>query len=114
YTDWERVRTAAAQSSSAKTTVKSSAKTDVQDVPAASAKQKKLSYKEQREMEELPILIAKLEAEQKAISQQLADPDLYKQKPQEVRRLNQRFAEIDEQLMEALEKWEAIEARNKA
>ncbi|MGZ3241579.1 MAG: ATP-binding cassette domain-containing protein [Burkholderiaceae bacterium] len=114
YTDWERVRATVAQASSAKTTAKSNAKTDAQEVATTSAKQKKLSYKEQREMEELPILIAKLEAEQKAISQQLADPDLYKQKPQEVRRLNQRFAEIDEQLMEALEKWEAIEARNKA
>jgi ATP-binding cassette subfamily F protein uup len=113
YTDWERVRATAAQSSSAKTTAKSSAKADAQEV-AASAKQKKLSYKEQREMEELPILIAKLEDEQKTISQQLADPDLYKQKAQEVQRLNQRFAEIDEQLMEALEKWEAIEARSKA
>jgi ABC transport system ATP-binding/permease protein len=114
YTDWERVRAAAAQSSSAKTNAKSNAKTDAQEVTATSAKQKKLSYKEQREMEELPILIAKLEAEQKAISQQLADPDLYKQKAQEVQRLNQRFAEIDEQLMGALEKWEAIEARSKA
>jgi ABC transport system ATP-binding/permease protein len=114
YTDWERVRTTAAQSSSAKTTAKSNAKTDVQEAPTSSAKQKKLSYKEQREIEELPILIAKLEAEQKAISQQLADPDLYKQKAQEVQRLNQRFAEIDEQLMGALEKWEAIEARSKA
>ncbi|MGZ3254149.1 MAG: ATP-binding cassette domain-containing protein, partial [Burkholderiaceae bacterium] len=114
YTDWERVRATAAQSSSAKTAGKSSAKTDAQEAPASSTKQKKLSYKEQREMEELPILIAKLEAEQKAISQQLADPDLYKQKAQQVQRLNQRFAEIDEQLMGALEKWEAIEARSKA
>ena len=113
YTDWERVRATAAQSSSAKSSAKTSAKADAQEASAPPAKQKKLSYKEQREMEELPVLIAKLEAEQKAISQQLADPDLYKQKPQEVQRLNQRFAEIDEQLMGALEKWEAIEARSK-
>jgi ATP-binding cassette subfamily F protein uup len=113
YTDWERVRSTAVQPSSAKGAVKANAKADTKEVTASAAKQKKLSYKEQREMEELPVLIAKLEAEQKAISQQLADPDLYKQKPQEVQRLNQRFAEIDEQLMEALEKWEAIEARNK-
>ncbi|MGE5651498.1 MAG: ABC transporter ATP-binding protein, partial [Bacillota bacterium] len=77
------------------------------------AKPKKLSYKEQRELETLPQLIADLEAEQKTISEQLADPELYRQRPEEVQRLNERFAEIDELLMESLEKWEAIEAKAK-
>ena len=111
YSDWERVRAKppAAQAGSAK----GGAKADAKDAPAA-AKQKKLSYKEQRELDELPILIAKLETEQKAISEQLTDPDLYKRKPDEVKRLNERFAELDGLLIEALEKWEVIEARNKA
>lgn len=111
YTDWERVR--ATTASAIKNDSKAAIKPDAKEVQATSAKQKKLSYKEQRDLERLPLLIAKLENEQKAISQQLADPDLYKQKPYEVQRLNQRFSEIDEQLMEALEKWEAIDARNK-
>jgi ATP-binding cassette subfamily F protein uup len=38
---------------------------------------------------------------------------LYKQKPDEVKRLNDRFAEIDGLLLESLEKWEVIEARTK-
>jgi ATP-binding cassette subfamily F protein uup len=112
YSDWERVRASGSQNAP-KAPVKTNAKSDAQEVPPTASKQKKLSYKEQRDLEELPVLIAKLEAEQKTISQQLADPDLYKQKPQEVQRLNQRFAEIDEQLMETLEKWEAVEARSK-
>ena len=58
-------------------------------------------------------LIAQLEAEQKRISEQLADPDLYKQGPDEAVRLNARFAEIDAQLLESLERWETIEARAK-
>ncbi|WP_211466959.1 ATP-binding cassette domain-containing protein [Collimonas silvisoli] len=108
YTDWERVRpTQSAVIAKAKAEAKAE---PVQPV----AKQKKLSYKEQRELEELPQLITKLEAEQKAISSQLADPDLYKQKPDEVKRLNERFAEIDGLLLESLEKWEVIEARSKA
>ena len=79
----------------------------------APAKGKKLSYKEQRELEALPGLIAALEAEQKEISQKLADPELYRQRPEEVQKLNDRFAEIDMLLLENLEKWEAIEARSK-
>ena len=110
YTDWERVRDRPVPAAA-----KPAAKTEPKNAPAAPApKQKKLSYKEQRELDELPLLIAKLEAEQKAISAQLADPGLYKSKPDEVKRLNERFAELDGLLMEALEKWEVIEARGKA
>jgi ATP-binding cassette subfamily F protein uup len=111
YTDWERVRATAQASLKAtpKAEVKAAPKENVQ----APKQQKKLSYKEQRELETLPQLISDLEAEQKTISEQLADPDLYRQRPDEVQRLNNRFAEIDELLMESLEKWEAIEAKAK-
>ncbi len=60
----------------------------------------------------MPDLIAGLEEEQKSISQRLADPDLYRQHADEAQRLNRRFAEIDELLMQALEKWEQIEGGN--
>jgi ATP-binding cassette subfamily F protein uup len=110
YSDWERVRSAAAERNPAKTDARSDAKA----APvAAAAKQKKLSYKEQRELESLPALIAQLETEQKSISEKLADPDLYKKSADEALRLNQRFAEIDGLLLANLEKWEAIEARSK-
>jgi ATP-binding cassette subfamily F protein uup len=115
YSDWERVRLvnlpiSPVKEPAPKPEVKSTAK-DIQ--PTAPAKQKKLSYKEQRELETLPVLIAELENEQKAISERLADPELYKSQPAEVQKLNYRFAEIDVLLMESLEKWEAIESRAK-
>lgn len=82
--------------------------------PAASAtKGKKLSYKEQRELEELPKQIAALEAEQKTITDKLAAPDLYKNGPEQANQLHARYAEIDEQLLVALEKWETIEAKSR-
>ncbi|MEN3365769.1 MAG: transport system ATP-binding/permease protein [Burkholderiales bacterium] len=109
YSDWERVRPTTSQAVPGKETPKPAAK----EAQAAPAKQKKLSYKDQRELETLPALIAGFEAEQKTISERLADPDLYKQQPAEVQRLNQRFAELDALLMENLEKWEAIEAKSK-
>ncbi|CAN5309640.1 ATP-binding cassette domain-containing protein [soil metagenome] len=118
YSDWERVRPAAGPNSSAKNSVKSESKQEVKATPASpaapAAKQKKLSFKEQRELDSLPAIIAQLEAEQKSISEKLADPDLYKKGADEAQKLNQRFAELDQLLMESLEKWETIEARSRA
>lgn len=108
YTDWERVRTLPiATAPASKPAVKVETAT-----PAA--KQKKLSYKEQRELEELPKLIAKLEDEQSVLAAQLSHPDFYKKTPAEGKRLNARVAEIEGELLEALEKWEQIEARSNA
>jgi ATP-binding cassette subfamily F protein uup len=113
YSDWERVRPTAAQLAAAKGATRNDVKPESKEAPPAVAKQKKLSYKEQRELEALPLLIAQLETEQKAISARLTDPDMYKQQPDEVKRLNDRFAELDTLLLENLEKWETIEARSK-
>ncbi|SDA65265.1 ATP-binding cassette, subfamily F, uup [Janthinobacterium sp. 551a] len=105
YTDWERVRTLPiATAPASKPAVKV-------EVAAPAAKQKKLSYKEQRELEELPKLIAKLEDEQSVLAAELSHPDFYKKTPAEGKRLNARVAEIESELLEALEKWEQIEAR---
>ncbi len=107
YTDWERTKAEAAARTMQKPASKLPEKAGAK---AAPAKAKKRSYKEQRELEQLPQLIAGLEAEQKAISARLADPALYQQQPEEIQRLNLRYAEIDGLLMQALEKWEHIEA----
>ncbi|SBP88769.1 ATP-binding cassette domain-containing protein [Thiomonas delicata] len=80
-------------------------------VAAAPAKAKrKLSYKEQRELQELPQRIAALEAEQKALGAQLADPDFYKTAPQRAGELQARYAAIEEEMLELLARWEALEA----
>lgn len=117
YSDWERYRntvTSTKSSAKADSKVGATATNSGATAPAAQAsKGKKLSYKEQRELEELPVLIAKLEAEQQQITEQLADAELYKNGPDAANKLNARFAEIDEQLLEALDKWETIEAKTK-
>ena len=112
YTDWERVRAAApvVQASAPSAPKASAAK--VEEAPAQGAGKKvKLSYKEQRELEELPQLIASLEDEQSAITQQLNAPDFYKTNPADAKRINARYAEIEDLLLDALERWERIEAR---
>jgi ATP-binding cassette subfamily F protein uup len=107
YSDWERVKSQAPVA--AKPAAKPVAAASAPEQPVA--KKAKLSYKEQRELEELPKLIASLEDEQSAITLQLNAPDFYKTNPADARRINARFAEIEEELLVALERWEAIEAR---
>jgi ATP-binding cassette subfamily F protein uup len=109
YSDWERVRdTVAAPAKAAKP---AAPKAEPAPAAAPAAKQKKLSFKEQRELDELPALIATLENEQAALTLQLSDPDFYKKNAAEARRINSRVEEIEQQLLAALERWEQIEGR---
>jgi ATP-binding cassette subfamily F protein uup len=110
YSDWERVRDTVAPVAKA---AKPAAKAEPTAAAPAAAKGKKLSFKEQRELEELPKLIAALEDEQTALALQLSDPDFYKKNAAEAKRVNARVEEIENELLAALEKWEQIEARSK-
>ena len=72
------------------------------------AKAKKLSFKEQRELDGLPDLIAALEAEQAEINAALADGSLYAVDNVRAMKLATRNAQIDDELMAALERWEEL------
>jgi ATP-binding cassette subfamily F protein uup len=109
YSDWERVRDTTA--ASAKAAPAKAATSAAAVAVAPSAKGKKLSFKEQRELDELPQQIAALEDEQSALSLQLSDPDFYKKNAAEARRINTRVEEIEGLLLAALERWEEIEKR---
>ena len=75
---------------------------------AASAKAKKLSFKEQRELDGLPALIAALETEQAEIHRLLADGGLFASDNARALGLSGRNAQIDDELMAALERWETL------
>jgi ATP-binding cassette subfamily F protein uup len=78
--------------------------------PAARAA-RKLSYKEQRELDELPARIEALEAEQKELGELLASSALYTEAPQRVSEVQARYDQIEGLLMEALERWETLSSR---
>lgn len=107
YSDWERVRKVkpAATKESAKPAA------IVNTVAATAPKLKKLSFKEQRELDQLPGQIAQLEAEQAQLNAKLADPDMYRKPADEVKAMQQRVEAIDQALIDALQRWETIEAR---
>jgi len=114
FSDWERVRASAPVQVAAAQPAKPSAAKAAEPTaaePVAAAKKVKLSYKDQRELEELPKLIASLEDEQSAIAAMLGGPDFYKTNPADARRINARNAEIEDLLLDALERWEKLEAR---
>jgi ATP-binding cassette subfamily F protein uup len=69
---------------------------------------RKLSYKEQRELDALPARIETLEAEQRTIDADLADGLLFARHPQRGAELSARRAQIEEELMHALERWEQL------
>ncbi|WP_374592941.1 ATP-binding cassette domain-containing protein [Aquabacterium sp.] len=119
--DWlvqsQRSRAAAAKAAPAPAQAAASvvapvvAPTPVVPAPVAAAAKRKLSFKEQRELDELPGRIAALESEQKTLGEQLADGDLYKREPQRVPQLQARYDTIDDELMTLLERWEQLGAR---
>ncbi len=77
-------------------------------VTAGASPRRKLSYKEQRELESLPALIDALEQEQKSIHDELADGSVYRTDGARAARLAERSAKIDDELMAALERWEHL------
>ena len=76
--------------------------------PAPIAAKRKLSYKDQRELDQLPAKIESLEAEQKAIQAQLADGSLYNNDYARAVGLQQRDSAIEEELLEALMRQEEL------
>ena len=74
----------------------------------------KLSNKEKRELEALPLEIAALEAEQQSLASRMSAPDYFRQSADILRTDQVRASEIETRLMEKLERWEALEARAKA
>jgi len=78
--------------------------------PATPAKSK-LSYKEQRELTELPGKIETLEKEQALTRAQLADGSVYQRDPGLAQQLFRRDTEIDDLLLTAMERWEILSNR---
>jgi len=105
YSDWLRQRAGPVEK------VQSEKK-----LPAATRERPrtKLSYKESRELEALPAELEALEAEQRALAEKMSDPAYYRQDPASMRGDQQRAEQIEALIHEKLERWEALEAKQKA
>ncbi|MDO7198625.1 ATP-binding cassette domain-containing protein [Acinetobacter pittii] len=93
---------------------KAQAKAEAEKAAAQSnLKKVKLSYKDQRELEQLPAEIEKLEVEQAELSDKLADGSWFVSNADEATKASQRLAEIEEVLLEKLERWDELEQMSK-
>ena len=77
---------------------------------AKPARPRKLSFREQKELEELPATLERLEAEQEALQTAMADPGYFKQSPETLAADGQRMKDLAEQLATAYARWEELEA----
>ena len=71
---------------------------------------KKLSYREQKELEGLPALIESLEAEQSALQALMASADFYRRDKQEITVSLARAESLKQELDAAYGRWEALDS----
>ncbi|MBI5912771.1 MAG: ATP-binding cassette domain-containing protein [Betaproteobacteria bacterium] len=111
YSDWQPVKSAV-NSDAAAARSEQKAGGRARRTPAAAAPVTlRLNFNETRELNELQHKIDALEKEQRQITAALADPALYREQPEQVKQLNQRFAAIEAELASAMLRWEQLEAR---
>ena len=72
---------------------------------------RKLSYKEQRELEGLPARIEALEAEQRALHERTGGAEFYKESPDAIRGALARVDAIEAELVDAYARWHELESR---
>lgn len=73
----------------------------------------KLSYKDQRALEQLPAEIEALEKEQAELTAKLADGSWFVTDADAATKASQRLGEIDELMLEKMERWDALEEMTK-
>jgi ATP-binding cassette subfamily F protein uup len=103
YDDWLRQKKASPKSEPKKSQAKA-----VKEAPPKQ-QSRKLTFKEKKELKDLPALIEKLETEQRQLYETMADPAFYK-KNSEVAAVTTRSGELKKQLDELYARWQQLEA----
>ncbi|MBM4201528.1 MAG: ATP-binding cassette domain-containing protein [Gammaproteobacteria bacterium] len=103
YSDWLQQRGSAAAVAS---TVAPVAK-----APERSRSRKKLSYREQRELEQLPAEIESLEARRAEVNGLINTPEFYRREPADVQRTLDELKRLEAQLELSFERWNELESQ---
>lgn len=77
---------------------------------ASTKRNKKLSYKDQRELDALPELINTLESEQAQLQEKINTPDFFTQSNDETAPVLQKLTDIEQQLEYAYQRWDELES----
>lgn len=110
YSDWLAYHKAQQQAQKSIKKTPEPAKKD-KPIAAATPKKKKLSFKEQQELKNLPALIEQLETKQATITKQIAEPSFYKQDPKAVAKTLDELKALETTLEQTYTRWDELEAQ---
>ncbi|MET0533403.1 MAG: ATP-binding cassette domain-containing protein, partial [Steroidobacter sp.] len=105
YSDWLSQRRTPVASASLK------AKSESKSATAQPAAPAKLSYKDARELEQLPKEIEQLEQEQQALTARMSGADYHRQSADQIKADRKRSEDIEALLLQKFDRWEALEAK---
>ncbi len=109
WSDWLAFQERQVQEKSA-TALREEKSSPPQPERKTSDRPRKLTWKEQKELETLPAQLADLEAQQKALYEELARPDLYQDGVELPQEKNSRLATVSAQIDLAWARWQELEA----
>jgi ATP-binding cassette subfamily F protein uup len=78
--------------------------------PGRKERPRRLTFKEKRELEALPVRIEALESELAALHEKIADPEFYRTSGAEVAGVNARLGDIETELATSYSRWEELDA----
>ena len=104
YDDWLR------QTAAKETATQKVAKPAMEKPKRQAERPRKMSFKEERELEALPDRIATLEEEQQQLHATLSDPEFYKSAGAGVAEFNSRLEQLEQELSAAYLRWEELES----
>jgi len=107
YEDWIRQRRVTQVTQPAKKKLAAGTPVDAEPDKVTA---KKLSYKDQRDLDALPARIDALEREVTAIQQTLADPALYQGDPAAVSKITDQLQKVEAELEVAYGRWDELES----
>lgn len=108
YDDWLRQRRNRSKASAAP--AGPAEKKAASPPPVQKERPRKLSFKEQKELDSLPGKIEELDAEQQKLIAVMADPAFYRESGGKVAETKARLEAVEKELAEAYKRWEELEA----
>ena len=103
YDDWHRQ----SEGKKKEVTEKTPLKTEL--IRKQCKRPRKLSFKEQRELDALPHRIETLEAEQQQLYQTMSNPTFFQKGKEEITNIKVRASSLERELAEAYQRWETLE-----
>ncbi|MEO6846860.1 MAG: ribosomal protection-like ABC-F family protein [Chthoniobacterales bacterium] len=113
YDDWLKQRTERLNASATKAAMEVAGASSLATSPARSEKPRKFLNREQREFDELPVQIEKMEASLSVLSTELADPAVYREGGEKLTRLSADIEALQLNIRTAYSRWEELDQLRK-